>query len=225
MKLYDQIDELQVQVTRQSVGAPSVGSSGGHEQALPYDVGASNMADELRKVLTHWYIPKDTQEIVYVACMSAQIRTKWLALWHLSEFIRTARLESGPAMYAQMKAVAERSESAIDRKIAKVWVADCECGRTVRAHPDKAAITCECGETWDVAQARAEMKALGEEQLVTAREAESLGDVYGAQIRPATVRVWKHRGKLSCQRLYCENGCDHAYRFGDILALQQEKQS
>src|SRR6266568_2374322 len=82
MKLYDQIDELQVQVTRQSVGAPSVGSSGGHEQALPYDVGASNMADELRKVLTHWYIPKDTQEIVYVACMSAQIRTKWLALWH-----------------------------------------------------------------------------------------------------------------------------------------------
>lgn len=46
--------ELQVQVTKQSVGAPSVGSHEGHIWKLPFDLASSDIADEVYSVLARW---------------------------------------------------------------------------------------------------------------------------------------------------------------------------
>lgn len=46
--------ELQVQVTKQSVGAPPVGSHEGHTWKLPFDLASSDIADEVLAVLVRW---------------------------------------------------------------------------------------------------------------------------------------------------------------------------
>lgn len=151
-------------------------------------------------------------------------RAKRLAEWHLKEYVRLGRLDTGPQMFAEMKEVLSRSEAVIDRKEVKVWIGDCECGRSVRSLPRKKSILCPCGKLWDVQEARDALKTLGAEQVVSASDAASLGDIYGTRINPTTIRVWRHRGKLQCLSPNCGKGCSHVYRFGDILNLHQGKQ-
>lgn len=135
--------------------------------------------------------------------------------------MRLGRLETGPQMLREMDEVLAKAVSVVDRKIVRVWLGDCDCGRSVRAHPDRSSVTCQCGVLWDVAKAREELKVLGEDQLVSAADAESLGEIYGAKIKKSTVRVWHHRGKILCLRPSCDKTCKHAYRFGDILELHR----
>lgn len=153
--------------------------------------------------------------------MSIQKRTENLAMWFLAEYMRLGRLDTGPQMFQEMEEVLAKAIKVVDRKIAKVWLGDCDCGRSVRAHPDRASVTCLCGALWDVKKAREELKALGEDQLVSAADAESLGEIYGAGIKKSTVRVWHHRGKITCLSQSCGKGCLHVYRFGDLLTLHK----
>lgn len=153
--------------------------------------------------------------------MSIQKRTEDLANWFLAEYMRLGRLDTGPQMFREMDQVLSKAVAVVDRKIARVWLGDCDCGRSVRTHPDKSSVTCQCGVAWDVKKAREELKALGEDQLVSAADAESLGEIYGAKIKKSTIRVWHHRGKILCLSQSCSKGCSHVYRFGDLLELHK----
>lgn len=157
--------------------------------------------------------------------MSIQKRTDDLAIWFLAECMRLGRLDTGPQMFREMEEVLSRAVKVVDRKIAKVWLGDCDCGRSIRAHPDRTTVTCLCGALWDVKKAREELKALGEDQLVSAADAESLGEIYGAKIKKSTIRVWHHRGKILCLSQSCDKGCSHVYRFGDLLDLHKSVDS
>lgn len=54
LDLREMIAELQLQVTRQSKGAPPVGRGGSGDPVLPFDVDASDTFDDLIKTLARW---------------------------------------------------------------------------------------------------------------------------------------------------------------------------
>lgn len=209
--------ELQTQVTKQSTGAPTVGSHEGHVWQLPFDLAASDTADSVLDTLAYWC----EAGVVSVDSLPVLQKTLLLADWHLNEYMRLGRSEKGPQMYKDFDSALGKSVRVIDRKILKVWLGDCECGRSVRAYPSKTTTLCPCGALWDVQESREKLRKLGLDQVVSAVDAEALGEVWGAKIKQATVRVWRHRGKIECLRAVCDKECVHIYRFGDLLSLHK----
>ncbi len=192
-------------------------------------MGASHAADELSAVLQRWYLPQPGIHRTFPRGIALD---HWLARWHLEEYVRLGRLETGPRMYQDMANVWKTTvEPAIDRRDSKSWVGDCECGRAMRAwtnpdhHAYNSSFLCVCGKIHDITQSRSELQELGTEQLVSARDAEALGEIYGATIKPGTIRQWRNRGRLECARCVKDvSVCtEHIFRFGDVLELHKGK--
>lgn len=221
----DIVNELQIQVTRQDVGAPSVGSSSNYyEPGVSFDIDASHSAKAVSDVLSRWFSPTGKHSVEILS--HGPVRDRLLAFWHIQNYVRTGRMETGPEMYRQMEQVLKQAESVIDRKPNKIWIGDCDCGRCLRSFPDEKTLVCTCGISWNVADCRAKLVSLGSEQVVSCRDAEDLGEVFGAKISQHTVRSWRRRRKLDCVVCVQENAtCNtHLYRFGDILELHKQGQ-
>ncbi len=230
--LSDLITELQTQVTKQSVGAPSVGHSPSYEWKIPFDTDASSAAYSIHDTLTHWFLPQIGEEYPFFKTDLSKISVDhYMISWFLSTCVETARLSTGPEMYNDFVDACKLAVDAIDRKESEAWVGDCDCGRSVRAYTDpdsplyQPIVMCACGELHIVSKARETLKQLGAEQIVSGKDAEALGEIYGFQIKRSTVRTWHARKQLECCRCFGEDVCDgqHIYRFGDILDLHKRK--
>lgn len=216
------VDELETTLTRQAVGAPSVGTSGNEEKSLPFDLGASRAYDAVRYILLHWY--RMNRELFLPEKASDQ--TKYLADWHLTNYMNltVAGVVNVTQMYRDFERALINATAAIDTRASRIWLGECDCGRTIRSYRDTSTVLCKCGILYDVQKRRADFKILGAEQIVSARDIEELGDLYGVAIKQSTVRSWKARGKLLCIQCGKDAGVcmSHIYRFGDVLDLQRK---
>lgn len=158
--------------------------------------------------------------------LSGPERTFWYANWHLTNYIHLSRLDTGPKMFRDFQKALENAEKAVDRKAAKVWLGECDCGRVIQSQPDEIAVLCVCGQLWHVEKVREAQRALGADQMVSAQDAQALGEAFGQQIKATTVITWARRGRLFCHVTGCIKGnyCRHIFRLGDILDLYELRQ-
>lgn len=215
--------ELETQIARQDRGAPSVGSGSG-EPKLVFDVDASEARDHVDIVLSTWFAEHAPREShAKLQGLTIEQRIKVLLAWHLRHYIYTGRSDQAPEMLSDFDSVLARARQAVDRKSTRVWIGNCTCGNPVHAFPKQRSMaTCACGQEYDPAQSRRELRVLGGEQLVTARQAEMLGEVWDRTIKKATVDKWQQRGRIECRSETCTKGHTHEYRMSELLVLHRE---
>jgi hypothetical protein len=220
----EMISELEIQITKQDKGAASVGGTSS-DPKLPFDIGSSEALDHVEITLTHWFAEGADREHHWTfQGLTTEQRTRALVEWHLQNYVTMGRRETAPVMLADFDAALARANSAVDRKATKIWIGNCGCRAPVMAYPkQKTMVGCEgCGAEYDPARSRRELRVIGGEQLVTASQAESLGEVWGRTIKRNTVLRWHQRDRLSCRRDDCQKGCTHMFRMSDVLVLHRE---
>lgn len=215
LELRDLIDELETQISRQARNAPGeVGVGKSSEEPLPFDLGASLALDEVNTTLMFWATPPVGMDKYSGALAMADEL--------LSKIPYFATTKDAPDLVTDVRKARSKAMRAVDREVAKVPLGECDCGRTVHARAEARFYRCRCGVLYSVEQTRRRLRELGAEQLVTAREAERLGDVRGVRLLAGTVNKWRARGQILCRLAGPGRGCDHpgndhVYRFGDLL--------
>ncbi|WP_157186565.1 hypothetical protein [Nocardia jiangxiensis] len=216
LDLREMIVELQLQVTRQSKGAPAVGRGSG-DPVLPFDVHASEVFDDLIKTLASWYGGVSEVDPLVLQGLDPVVKAHKLVDWHLRHYITVSRFEDGGLYFDDLRGILGKSMHAIGRRQPKMRLGECTCGRPVQARADQKAVACACGVVWGVGATRAAHVAQGAEQLVTAREAAQLGEISGRQLKPGTIQTWRRRGRLRSEGK--NHSGEYLFRFGDIVAL------
>lgn len=208
------IDELDVQITKQSVGAKSVGGKSS-EASLVFDEHASEVLDLIVATLAPWTEGFNVT-IAWISLTKAG-KAVLLAEFLMKRTTDIARREPNAGQMLEECAYAYRKAlEAIDRRQAKIPLGVCTCGRFVHGDGDAVVAVCACGEPWGVQATRERLTALGREQLVTAQEAIAIGQLEGRQFNKWTILSWVKRGKLDIRDV---TGGENYYRFGDLLAL------
>lgn len=205
-------DELQVDVTRQAV--KSAGSEGrAAETPLVFGAEASEAAAVLTNTVAVWLADLDPAEALTTDCQ----RVTYL----IAHVLDIARLPDAGVCLDDFIGVVELGMRVVDRPPERTYLTDCGCGRRVCARDEDLVVECACGCEFDVSDHRAANRTGARDMLVSAREASRLlGDVYGRNLDPATVRQWAHRGKLAAAD---QDGTEKLYRLGDILDLCQSR--
>jgi hypothetical protein len=216
------IDEIQLQVTRQSKSAPQPGrSSGGW--VLPFDAQASAVFDLLRQTVTTWsvYLGTDLKFQGMDSVRKSVAATEWL----IEHSISASRNDRAGQLVADLERIVERGTAVIGHKSSRTRIGTCPCGRPVQARGDQQLVMCACGEVFDVEATRARLIREGlADCVVNTAEAVSLGELHDCVLKPDTIRKWYQRGKLVCADAdAAEGNClhpgSHRFRFGDVLNL------
>lgn len=223
------VHDLEIQITKQDRGARSVGGGGSHEAPLPFDLGSSEALSFIGDRLAHWFADvTDGKRHSAIQGLTTENRVKVLLWWHLQNYVWTGRY-CGPDMLADFDEALLKAVRAVDRKTSRIWIGNCDCNRPVHAYPNqKDLVDCECGQQYDPAKSRRDMRVLGGQQIVSARQAESLGEVFGRTIKRHTILQWHRREKLLCRSedrdpvIGCYRGCNHVFLMSDILTLHKE---
>lgn len=208
----DLVDELEVQITRQSVGTKSVGGSTSAEDPLVFDEAASKVLDQFLERLSNWALGEK------VAWVSLSRGGKAVfALDHLiANVFELSKQEGGYLAFGEFSYLKFKALSAIDRKEPKIPLGTCECGRMIHGKPGRSSAPCPCGAVYNVRASRLKLQLLGRDQLVTATQAVALGEIEGRRLNKNTIRSWAKRGKLESHGT--DDG-ENLYRFGDLLDL------
>lgn len=222
--LKEYADELETQITRQDRGAPTVGGGSG-EPKLAYDHDASQARDGLEIILAHWFAAStDPEAHAKLQGHTQERRIDILLAWFRHHCVYLGRSAGGPEILADLDQALNQAQRAVDRKNTKVWIGNCGCGKPVMAFPkQQATVQCECGAEYDPQGSRRDLRVLGGQQVVTIRQAQKLGEVWGRKINPSTVRSWHRRQQLECQGDCVEEGHIHTYLMSDLLTLHKEK--
>lgn len=217
IEVADLAQDLEIQVTRQSVAAKSPGGEAA-ETPLMFDEYASEVARVVRDTLQPYYMPTGKLRAVELLGLSVYAQIEWMArilAFHVSVLVRD---ESNRSLYEEVMHARSLILKAIDRRPNLILLGVCGCKRPVYSLPDKRVYVCECGQVFDVQASRKILRGLGRDQLVTARQAEQLGEIEGKQLKAATIWKWVQRGKLDVADTDSTTG-DRLYRFGDLLDL------
>lgn len=202
--------QIEIDLVRLSqAGDPYRDGGRSSETLLPFDDAASEAAWILRNTITPW---ADDLTRLGIPFFQAET-TENLANWMSDYVIELAKLPGSKSLVSELDSAMSLVVKIVDRGPARIYLADCQCGRSLHGTTDDVAVQCKsCGATLDVAQARDTNRNAGRDLLVTASEAHRwLGEVYGKQVTARRIRVWAHRGKLM------KHG--DRYRVGDILEL------
>ncbi|WP_305781422.1 hypothetical protein [Nocardia nova] len=211
------IEDLHDQITRQTRNAAGQEIGKSTEEPLPFDLNASNALDTVNTALMSWVDPPaGADKYAGAYAMIDEL---------LGTIPRIATTETAPALIDDMRRVARIAEKAVDRKSGGVMLGVCPCGRPVHANPEREWYRCRCDRLFSVVATRERLQELGRDQLVTAQDAEKLGELRGQRLRAKTVTQWRRRGKVRCRLAYLEDdscdhpGQEHRFRFGDLLSL------
>lgn len=219
LDLDDMLSELQIQITRQTKSAPQPGKSSGVEAPVLFDEKASDANSLVVETLADWYTlmraenPRGVEALVLQG-RDQDDKARRLMTWHLRHYVTIGCHE--PKRYPDEIAYTLRQATkAVDLKQSKHVIGECsECGRTVRAAASQKWKQCRCGQLYDVQASRQKLTQIGADQLVTARQAEGLGEIDGRRMKSKTILQWAARGKIEPAD---RNDEPWQFRFGDLL--------
>jgi hypothetical protein len=217
------ISELGLQITRQSVGASIVGSSGNEEQPLPFDEAASNALDELIETLEPWTQEVSTKRYL-LPSLDKQTKARLFVGVLLYDIVKLSRHEHAGTAFEELRYAHRRALQVIDRQAGKIPLGSCECGRPVHAREGSRTVMCSCGTIYDVLASQARTKEFVDNYLITATEAAKMGEVKGRRFNTSTIRSWVRRNQLAVRDVDPATG-ENLYRFGDLVELSRRRVS
>lgn len=223
--------DLDVTLTRQGrTGLPVGNTSGSPRKPLPFDERASAVLTDLRAILVGW-VRLCVEEGVTGRLQARQDASQPFAVGDslpmdtfrgLAAFL-AARVEAlrfhpaGSEAVHEIGQVVARGRRVVDVPEARWYAGPCACGRDLYARVRASAITCQCGQTYDVQARRDELLGQVEDRLATATEISRAVTTLGHQVTPAAIRGYVHRGRL--QRRTNDQQGRPLYRVGDVLTL------
>jgi hypothetical protein len=217
-ELPDLVADLDDTVARQTRTGHRVGSRPA-ETGLPYNLGAAEVRDDLRNVMSTWirdlwesYGPG--REIPTAESgLDGEPLTEWVldpldlddTVPEMAKWLRRhpSWIEDHPAggeLVDEITDAVERVRRAVDLPPARVYCGPCpDCGADLYARPERAIVGCrECDARHDVEALRAELLDAARGTLATAAEiARALPRLLGRDLSANTVRTWARAGKIT----------------------------
>src|SRR5690606_4602273 len=129
-------EHLEIQVTRQSVAAKSLGGEAA-EAPLMFDEYASDMARVVRDTLQPYYMPTGPLRSVELLGLSVYAQIEWMArilAFHVSVLVRD---ESNRSLCDEVTHARGLILRAIDRRPNLILLGVCSCKRPVYSLPNK----------------------------------------------------------------------------------------
>ncbi|WP_158852816.1 hypothetical protein [Saccharothrix deserti] len=212
------VDDLDDTVARRTRTGQRVGSRPS-DTGLPFNVGAAEVRDDLRNVLSTWvrelwetHGPRHEVPTGETAPGGSPVVVAELDPLDLDDTLpdMAAWLRRHPSWIEYHQAAGElvdeitdaveRARRAVDLPPARLYCGPCpNCGADLYARPDRATIGCrECESQHDVEALRAALLDAARAQLATAAEvARALPRLLGRDLSANTVRTWARNGRLT----------------------------
>lgn len=106
-----------------------------------------------------------------------------------------------------------------DRPPEQWYAGACECGEHLYPRVEETSVQCKCGKAWAVEARRQELLAAVRDAVVPGPViAAGLSAFSEKPVSEATLRVWRHRGRLEVRHM-STNPATNWYRVGDVLDL------
>lgn len=196
------LDDLDTALSRQTKKRPARGNHPRDDKPLPYDLGASTAAGQLKAVLVGWARLVAEEREVELTCRDAsQSISDWLL--HHTHWI--ARHDAGPDAYSEIVGAVNNIRRTIDIAPDARFIGPCyaivdevECTETLYAIDGRDTVRCRtCGTTWD-AKART-LETLTHAETI-AHDATTLSRSFalqGVALETGRIKTWANRGHLT----------------------------
>ncbi|MCA1191634.1 hypothetical protein [Saccharopolyspora sp. 6V] len=227
-------EELQVTITRQSVGARGPKSATPvDETPILFNVAARERQDDLRTVLVGWV--RCLWEWRGADQLDCEDTLEGMAAWLLRHPTWCRQHEAADELLDEVRDAVERCVQVIDRAPDRVYLSLCDadledgtvCEARLYGREDRHVATCrECGTRWDVPVRRGWMVARAAHEEANSVRLSDLLAALGYAVPSSTIRTWARQEKIKAVRRD-ERG-RALYRVGDVLELafpQQGRQS
>jgi hypothetical protein len=225
-------EQLAITIGKQR-GAPTEGGPAGAEKALPFNVAAGEVRDNLRNTLVGWIRvcaeervrssdPKDGLPEDNLKAMG-----RWL-LWRVDGL---AFHEAGYEAVDEIVYAVARAQQAIDRAPERQYVGPCACGRDLYRRPGAVMVKCKaCEAEYDAEALTDTLRIKVPDLLVTAVEAAGLLSKYGLETPARIIHGWADRGKVVAHgtRKVTVNNRErdmNLFRFDDLVQLAADRSS
>jgi hypothetical protein len=230
------VDDLDDTVARRTQTGQRVGSRPA-ETGLPFNLGAAEVARDLRGVLSTWvrvlweaYAPRRQVATGRTSVDGRPVTVTELDTLDLDdtlpEMARWLRrhpswIEDHPAageLVDEVTDAVERARRAVDLPPARLYCGPCpDCGTDLYARPDRTTVGCrECEARHEVEALRSALLDAARHQLATAAEiARALPRLLGRDLSANTIRTWARTSKLT-QRESDERGRPR-YLIGEVI--------
>jgi hypothetical protein len=217
----DLLAELDTTITRQArITAPAKGNG---DKPLPYDVGASIAAGDLRTALHGWARTLHEETATPYPSGNAAV-PGWLA-----RHADVIRMQEWAAEMAQdIKRAVDQGWRAVDRQEERYYAGPCGnqvndpaglyvCPTVLWVRLNAATIRCRtCSQTYDVHERRTWLlEAAGDVEETASVIASALSVMLRRRITASTIRTWVSRGLLASVG---ERGSAKLYRVRDVQA-------
>jgi len=215
----DLVPELELQVTKQSVGEKSVGG-GSDEAPLLFDEQASAVLDLVLETASSW-VPDNPAGLDLYVSLTRFEKAQRLVDYLVAHVALLARDPAAGKAFNEFGHLRAQISKAIDRRPERTALGTCSCGRPLTADARAQYKTCGgCQRVYDVQGTRDHLIDLGRDQWITARQAEELGEIApGRRFKASTIRSWQRRGKVQWGHEDSNGSNSTWYRFGDLLDL------
>lgn len=213
--------ELDITLSKQRRFEQQTSSSRTAEQALPYDISASNMLHELHaalSVIVERCIKQHVRSVDYrnsTPGKSSQSMSSWL-LWRVDGI--AAHPWAAETLHT-LQRINDRALLVIDRPPERTFAGPCdECGRDLYASAGRATVECRaCGLTYDLTARREWLLHAVDDQLATATEIARALTSLDMPVTSERIWQWRHRERIE------QRGTDRRqrplYRVGDVVTL------
>ncbi|MCA1185723.1 hypothetical protein LCD36_04555 [Saccharopolyspora sp. 6T] len=218
-------EELQVTITRQSVGSkgPKTASAP-DETPILFNVAARERQDDLRTVLVGWV--RCLWEWRGADRLDCEDTLEGMAAWLLRHPTWCRQHPAADELWDEIRDAVERCVQVIDRAPDRIYLSLCDadlddgtvCAARLYGREDRSTATCrECGTRWDVTERRGWMVARAAHEEVNSVKLSDLLAALGYAVPSSTIRTWARAGKLE-RRGKDERGRP-TYLVGDVLEL------
>jgi hypothetical protein len=211
------LDELDVQMSRQSRDAPRYGGRSA-ETPIPFDSRAAKAHSMLADSLTRWARH-------YGAPSTVLIGPRRCARWLLHSISVIALAPGAELMYSDLDRAVADALSLMDRPESKDYIGICSslndgvfCDIDLYAIQGEPFLTCpRCATIHDVGGRREIMLEAAHDVLLNGVDMARIANIMGLQVSAQGIYRWRNRGRLTVR---ATNAQGHPmYRLGDVLDL------
>jgi hypothetical protein len=186
-------EQLDIVLTRQARYSDPEGRGG--EQAVPFNIKASELGTALRGLLNTWCrliaeergkdLPEDHPAVV--------------ARWLLNQVTWLRHHRAGSEAVEELTDAVNAVRRVVDRPAERIYAGPCaDCGGDLYGKPGAVSVDCRpCGLNYDVAEMVAWMQNEARGRLVTAKEGAVLLSRFGLTTTRNRIDLWHHRNLIT----------------------------